>query len=241
MKTPSLRRTYKRYPKYQKKARAAFTQRTLIPRNSFGPMPQKLLVAVTNSQQANYTASSGLFAGFSIDCGTLLGLASALPPYVYKLLTLYSQATVKKVTSEVRFLSLGAVTDGLDIASGVITNEDFAAITTFNQDIMDKLRAMPGSTSSFMGSYSGGHDVALFKRTVDLDTWCPNAMPECSTTTSKNSASTVTYTISQPSSADSNKAPAIVFVYTPVRASNTDFQVIRTITYHIVFSGLHLG
>jgi hypothetical protein len=130
------------------------------------------------------------------------------------------------------------VADGMDIASGVISNADYTALGTLNQDIMDKLRSMPGSQTQFM-STNGGQGQAHFTRLVDLDHW-KAGVPECCTTTSVNSSTTLSYTISAPTAADLVRAPCVVFAYTPT-VGTMSFQVIRTLTYHLTFAGLHMS
>jgi len=203
-------------------------------------MPQVFSVAVKNSQQANYTVTAASFSSFSIDCGSMYGINAVLPPYVAKMLSIYSSCRVKKVYLDIRFqnLMLPTAAEGLDIASGVISNADYTALGTLNQDIMDKVRSMPGAQTQFM-STNGGQGQAHFKRMVNLDQWA-TSVPECCTTTSVNSATTLSYTISAPAAADLVKAPAVIFVYTPT-VSTIGFQIIRTLTYYVEFQGLHMS
>jgi len=239
MKTIRLKRTYKRYPAYKKKARTAFVRKS-IPRPLYPPMSQNFNVAVKNSQQANYTVTASTFSSFSIDCGSLTGLSSVLPPYVTKMMSIYSSCRIRKVYVDVKFqnLSSPSTADGFDVASGVISNADYTALGTLNQDIMDKVRSMPGGQTGFMSS-NGGSGQAHFTRMVDLDRWA-TSVPECCTTTSVNSATTLSYVISAPAAADLTKAPAVIFVYTPT-VGTTGFQVIRTLTYYVTFAGPHLS
>ena len=212
---------------------------TSVPRVWFRPMPAELNIAVTHCQQYNYQVEGGAFARFSISCFSFLGIDDQYPPYFIDLMRIYSTARPRKVSAEVQFISRDNPAEGMNISCGVISNGDIAQLAN-NQVTMNKIRSVPNSTSHFLGSFQGGHDVTTIKRFVDVDKWMTGGDSITVATRTVYNAGGVVQTV-QPEVNSAQAAPGIIFMYTPTQENNFLFQVIRKITYHVTFSGLHLG
>lgn len=241
MKRPVSKRRAVRHRVFQKKARlgSLVQSRTYQPRTLFSTMPSEFNVAISLAQQANYNVGAGAFASFSISCGSFIGLGGVYPPYFLHLMKLFSSARIRKVYTEVSFHSIDAANESMNIATGVISQLDAANIQ-LNQDTMDKLRAVPGSKTSYLGTQSGGHDVVKFTNLVDIDKWSSTQGSSAAVTRSGFDAAGL-FGIVQPQGFALDTAPAVTFMYTPTQALAFDFQVIRKVTYHVTFQGLHLG
>lgn len=210
-----------------------------IPKTLYPPMPSEFNVSLTLCQQNNYNVAAAGFASFNISGGSFLGLNGAYPPYFPALMRLYSAARIRKLHVDVQFMTIDNQAESMNIACGVLSQLD-ASNMQLNQDTMNRLRAVPGSSSKFLGCSAGGHDVVRFTQIVDVDRW----------TTSQNTTGALTrsaydnvgaFGLFQPVQAALDGAPAVTFMYTPTQEAAFTFQVIRRITFHVTFMGLHLG
>lgn len=250
MKTPVLKRTYRRqYARsatgsYKGRRTAALAKfRSWVPRTVFSPFPAQMNIQMTHVQQANYEAAAQTVNSFSIAPWSPVGLDGLYPPYFEELMRIYSYSMVKSAKVTVTFHALDQPNEALNMASGVITNRDSLEIN-LNQETMDKLRSMPGSKTGFLGTSNGGHDVVSMTHYVDMYRYS-EAVPkldDAGTNSRYNVAGNIV--ISPPASGLSTvnqQCPVVQFMYTPTQALPINFQVIRSITYNITFSGRHFG
>lgn len=244
---PTLKRTSPRSAigVYKKKRQASYAAyRSIMPSRIFRPFPAQMNIQMTHSQQTNYTATSTAINGFRIVPWDPVGIDSLYPPYFEELMRIYSTAIIKSAMVKVSFISLDAATEALNIASGIITLRDSDPSNLFlNQETMDKLRSMPGSKTGFLSPTTGGRDVLTMVHYVDMSKYTEGMeLSHLATTSRYNISGNVVITPPSTSLAlGPLAAPVVQFLYTPTQALDFQFQIIRSITYNITFSGRHFG
>jgi len=243
-KKPYLRRTYRTYQSrsnadaFKRRRVAAIAPlRSYVPRTVFSPMPAQFNICMSLTQQQNYEATAQAVNSFGINTVLIQGVDGVYPPYFEELMRIYSRAIVKKTYVSVQFHSLDQPNESLNIAMGVITNRENNDLL-LNQATMDKLRSMPQAQTKFLGASNGGHDIASFSTFIDQSSWS-RSIPEENLTTISRYNTLGNIIITAPD--DRDPTPTVVFMYTPTQALPINFQVIRKVTYHITFSGRHLG